>query len=463
MLVDAGLMQFLEQFEHYLRFHEWMYWAIVTTATVGYGDISPATMLGRIACMVMIANSIVLVPKMTNDLIKIVDSSSVYARAEYSAKAYTRHVIICGDLSSTSLTEFFEELFHEDHDAANLEAVVLLPSPPNTEMKLLLDDPLFLTTVTYLQGTALSERDLSRAKTELAVGIFIMTNKFSSTPDKEDSKIILQQYSIKSYLHTQNAQKNPFFGLQLIREENMRHLSTDKLTSKKEVSICLNEVKLGLIAKSVMFPGASTLIMNLLTSFADDDDDGGDDEDHAHNPEKKKRNNSLSEESSSIGTETFHAMVHAADKKYKGDEWRDEYKGGCDWEIYTTELPVVFAGVKFTDLSMSLYEKLGIVMIGLLIEDENQPKVPPEVVLNPEQYVIPIEADGFKLLGIVLAQNQISADISQQQRGNLVNTSGGMFSPGFSAGKFLAGSGPGSVTRKNALGRMESDGNAGGG
>ena len=128
IVFNSGAMQFLERDDNALQFHVWMYWSIVTTSTVGYGDISPLSTVGRIACMIMISIGIVLVPKMTNDLIRIVESSSVYARAEYVGKAYTKHVVICGDMSSIPLAEFFEELFHEDHDAANLEAVVLLPS-----------------------------------------------------------------------------------------------------------------------------------------------------------------------------------------------------------------------------------------------------------------------------------------------------------------------------------------------
>ena len=40
MLLDSALMQFLEETQQPLEFHTWMYWNWVTTATVGYGDIS---------------------------------------------------------------------------------------------------------------------------------------------------------------------------------------------------------------------------------------------------------------------------------------------------------------------------------------------------------------------------------------------------------------------------------------
>ena len=41
-----------------------MYWAIVTMATVGYGDISPGTPLGRVitAILILIGYSIIAVP-----------------------------------------------------------------------------------------------------------------------------------------------------------------------------------------------------------------------------------------------------------------------------------------------------------------------------------------------------------------------------------------------------------------
>ena len=40
--------------------------------------------------------------------------------------------------------------------------------------------------------------------------------------------------------------------------------------SSTDLVICLNEFKMGVIAKAVILPGANTLIMNLLTSVADD-------------------------------------------------------------------------------------------------------------------------------------------------------------------------------------------------
>ena len=78
--------------------------------------------------MVMIAFSVVMVPQMTNRLISVVAESSVYVRRSYKEKKFVQHVIVCGNLSSLALLEFFNELFHEDHSQGKqIQAVILTP------------------------------------------------------------------------------------------------------------------------------------------------------------------------------------------------------------------------------------------------------------------------------------------------------------------------------------------------
>jgi hypothetical protein len=281
---------------------------------VGYGDISPKTEWGRFAAMAMISFAIITVPQMTNELIEKMGLMSVYARAFYIPKTRsTQHVLICGDLNSSSIHEFFEELFHEDHDATNLHAVVLHPGLPSHEMQAIMKDPKFMLSVTYLEGIPLNDNDLRRAMASEAKAIFIMTNKFSSNPDEEDAKTILQQFSIQRYfkLNSNTAKKNEkkngvkvwlkehlpapmvsclclgneyeyeshghnnkqnnveeinnLFCMQLIRPENKRHLvssnnsKSDESSSggagnKNDLVICLNEIKMGVIAKACIFP-----------------------------------------------------------------------------------------------------------------------------------------------------------------------------------------------------------------
>ena len=262
---------------------------IVTCTTVGYGDITPKTEWGRFAAMAMISFAIITVPQMTNELMEKMGMQSVYARAQYVPKSrHIHHVLVCGDLNSSSLYEFFEELFHEDHDAGNLHAVVLHPDLPSYEMMSILKDPKFMMSVTYLEGIPLNDHDLRRAMASQAKAIFIMTNKFSSDPDKEDAKTILQQFSIQRHLRLNTSHKNEstfakiflpqsirtalatvdfadqddkkptLFCMQLIRPENKRHLVSSSTSESNESSIdlviCLNEIKMGVIAKACIFP-----------------------------------------------------------------------------------------------------------------------------------------------------------------------------------------------------------------
>ncbi len=65
VVIFAALMYLIEGPEHgFTSIPTSMYWAIVTMATVGYGDISPATTLGRMvtSVLILIGYSIIAVP-----------------------------------------------------------------------------------------------------------------------------------------------------------------------------------------------------------------------------------------------------------------------------------------------------------------------------------------------------------------------------------------------------------------
>ncbi len=100
--------------------------------------------------------------------------------------------------------------------------------------------------------------------------------------------------------------------------------------------------------------------MNLLASFADDFDEE-------------------EEEGGDAGGEG----EDVAKEEDSSDNWTVEYKRGCDFEIYTSELSDIFVGWQFVTLSEYLYQKLGIVLFGLQIEDAKQTKVITRTLLNP--------------------------------------------------------------------------------
>ena len=403
ILFFTALMQYLESEVQPLSFHVYMYFMAVTVTTVGYGDIAPDSTLGQLVVMVMIFTGVAMIPQLTGRLIEATNRQSVFARAAFHPKgnaATHSHVVICGEMGALALREFFMELFHEDHENLNLHAVVLCQDEPSYDMHLLLRDPLYSMNITYLEGTALAQHDLKRACASLAISIFIMTNKFSSNPDEEDAKTILQQFSIKQHVASmgKNMKQAPLLVIQIVRPENRRHLipphAKDDSEVQEDLVMCLNELKMGVIAKAVMFPGTNTLIMNLLTSFADDDDDDDDDRATA----ESEVDNLNSDDS---------------------DHWMLEYQRGCDWEIYTTALSEKFEGATFVRLSEMLYQRLGIVLFALQIEDLQKDKSNIRVLLNPADFVIPSRLD-FKIDAFVIAKNANQSDLtfSESNDGN---------------------------------------------
>jgi hypothetical protein len=337
----------------------------------------------------------------------------------------SKHIIICGDLSSTSLLDFFQELFHDDHENVDLSVVLLLPLPPTTEIILLFKNSKFFTSITYLEGSPLIDKNLQRAKVESAVAVFIMTNKFSIRPDDEDAKTILLSLSIRRYVSQYLNANHKLFCMQLIRPQNRKHLNSASDQSYTELVVCINEIKMGVLAKGLLCPGANTLIMNLLSTFSEsnfnydedeygyaddrgDDDDDDDDDDADDDPRD----------------DSIHGRNKSTRRKRTSKAWLQEYEKGCDWEIYTSRLSNSFEGYKFKDLAYRLYDQIGILLFAIEVAPKNKLYGPSRLLLNPSDYRIP-DQNLFVVTAFVIAQNQASADLSQREHNQDNNNSNG--------------------------------------
>ncbi len=63
--------------EHFATFLDSVYFAIVTTTTVGFGDVTPSSQLGRLLTVLMIFTGVILIPWQVGELIKqLVKSTS---------------------------------------------------------------------------------------------------------------------------------------------------------------------------------------------------------------------------------------------------------------------------------------------------------------------------------------------------------------------------------------------------
>jgi len=124
--------------ENQVKFHDFIYYTVVTIATVGYGEIYPITEQGRIVIIVLIILAAYLIPKETGILLNLLEKSSIYSRELYKSNQEIPHLVICGYISAEAMISFCNELFHSDHGQSEKNVIILNPNIPNQEMRLFL-------------------------------------------------------------------------------------------------------------------------------------------------------------------------------------------------------------------------------------------------------------------------------------------------------------------------------------
>jgi hypothetical protein len=166
--------------------------------------------------------------------------------------------------------------------------------------------------------------------------------------------------------------------MQLLRYESITHyeLSLGKEETKNDQIICIESLKLSLLAKSCLCPGLVVLITNLIKSSSEPADELA----------KKKE-----------------------DADYK---WLYDYWTGKGFEIYRVPIPDSFQEKSFCDIASDVYKNKNLLLFALEIEVNG--KASGEILLNPGNYKLPkpLSRNKFRYqyFGYIIADDKASAE-----------------------------------------------------
>ncbi|KAA0172609.1 hypothetical protein FNF27_05962 [Cafeteria roenbergensis] len=416
------------------------------------------------------------------------------------ANSGTRQGLLRSTGGTSGIIAFVREFFNDDHGSSGRHLVILARGPPAPELTVVLAHPKHAVGITYLDGDVMTERDLARAAVADSSGVFILSNKLARDFDAEDSANILRALAVQRFAQ----QSAPQLFVQLLRPEN-RALFTMTMASVEQgdacspgssggetkqgplshlrrrsrtgslsqppsgrqgsmrflgagaaeeapdggrvpcrddtLSLCVQQMKASLLAKSCMCPGFATVLFNLVASDADDGsrpqfeaDDEAASRPQGSNPgpsswastvdvlgDRRLEHSGTDERRASMMSHTGRVApytepeapgVGAATSSRRNlaapSGWLEQYRQGASFEVYRIPLSAAFEGVRFEVAASLVMEELGIILFGLDIR-------PHIVILCP---VLPTADDWLKIsaypgVWVVVGSPMRAADLAR--------------------------------------------------
>ncbi|KAM7387183.1 hypothetical protein PAMA_009682 [Pampus argenteus] len=233
-------IQHLERAGNNLTLFDSLYFCVVTFSTVGFGDVTPQIWPSQLLVVIMIFVALIVLPIQFEQLaflwMERQKSGGNYSR--YRAQT-EKHVVLCVScLKIDLLMDFLNEFF----------------AHPRLQVRRVLHVPLWAQRVIYLQGSALKDQDLMRAKMDDAEACFILSNRFEVDRIAADHQTILRAWAVKDF-----APNCPLY-VQILKPENKFHVKF------ADHVVCEEEFKYAMLALNCVCPGTSTLITLLIHS-----------------------------------------------------------------------------------------------------------------------------------------------------------------------------------------------------
>ncbi|KAJ2743212.1 hypothetical protein GGI20_003919 [Coemansia sp. BCRC 34301] len=349
-------------------FDEAFFFIAVSSITGLSSDIEPDTWFTRSVVLFVMFIGIFWLPPRVSEMLSLWQDRSPWP-SEFEAEANQSHVLVIGDLEYTTLFEFLREFFCEDHGIRTVNTVVVVMSEksPGKEVSELLSDPAYVNRVKFVLGSPTSFKQLGDVLAEEALAIFLLSSKAAgANAAKEDAAKVMIALAVRKYLkgHSSSSKQPVPIYAQVLLPETTLHLEY-----LADHVICVEELRLGLLAKSVMVPGFASLLQLLTASIPDN---------------------------------TTEPLIRVAGR-YK-QEWLAEYAQSMSHEIYATRVSAMFNGVKFQKAAQVIFQRTGATLFAIRVPDrrEDADADAGRIMLNPVGY----EFCGDEL-GFVLACNSL--------------------------------------------------------
>uniref|UniRef100_A0A8C0GAI6 RCK N-terminal domain-containing protein n=1 Tax=Chelonoidis abingdonii TaxID=106734 RepID=A0A8C0GAI6_CHEAB len=352
-------IQHLERAGNNLTLFDSLYFCIVTFSTVGFGDVTPKIWPSQLLVVIMICVALIVLPIQFEQLaflwMERQKSGGNYSR--YRAQT-EKHVVLCvSSLKIDLLMDFLNE-FYAHPRLQDYYVVILCPTEMDVAVRRVLQIPLWSQRVIFLQGSALKDQDLMRAKMDDAEACFILSNRFEGDRIAADHQTILRAWAVKDF-----APNCPLY-VQILKPENKFHIKF------ADHVVCEEEFKYAMLALNCVCPATSTLITLLIHTSRGQDGPAS--------PEQWQRMYSRCS-----ANEVYH--VRLGDSKFLSQ----------------------YQGKSFTYASFHAHKKYGVCLIGVCREDKNN------ILLNPGPCHILASSDTCFYINISKEEN--SAFVLRQQ------------------------------------------------
>jgi voltage-gated potassium channel len=225
-----------------VTFGSGIWWSIVTLTTVGYGDISPTTVGGRVIAILIMFFGIGLLGTLSASLAAIIISKRMRENRGMSTSSFTDHIILCE--WNNRAKAILKELRADQHTAES--PIVLIAELEEKPV----DDPLLFFVKGVVNDETLERANLDRAKTVVVLG------DDQLEPTSRDAKVVLTTLTIESI------NNDAYTVIELVDPKNEKHC---KRAHADEI-IVGNELSSHLMASAAIDHGISKFVSELLSS-----------------------------------------------------------------------------------------------------------------------------------------------------------------------------------------------------
>ena len=232
------------------------YWAIVTIATCGYGDITPATSAGRIMTIIVLYMSVASVSMFTANLASALTTKKMMERrGVMDLSGYKNHYVICG--WKQNMAAMLDEVVFNNPRFRLTNILIIANIEPDAIELFHQQYPLYQE-ITILRGEHYNESLLRKAAIQQAAQIFILADESipGASPTETDSKTVMAAMTIRAI------SKDVRVCAELLDVKFEKYLKTAHI----EDIVYTQEYSKVLIAHSFTHAGISKVINDLLSA-----------------------------------------------------------------------------------------------------------------------------------------------------------------------------------------------------